>query len=68
MPGVRDDPVAERVVRPTPVYQVPMVPRRMYLLRVVGSVVPTRRVDCASLERAHERQHERERNGEQQYE
>jgi hypothetical protein len=39
----------------------------MNVLRVVDVVLP-RYVDCAALERAQERQHQRERNGEQQYE
>jgi hypothetical protein len=38
------------------------------VLRSVGSVVLPRHVGCASLERAQKSRHQRERNGEQQYE
>jgi hypothetical protein len=55
------------VVRRAPVHEMPMVPPRVHVLRVVDVVLP-RNMDCAALERAQERQHQRERNGEQQYE
>ena len=52
----------------TLVTMVTMGPPGMHMLRVMGSVVPMRRMGGASLERAEERQHQRERNDEQQYE
>jgi hypothetical protein len=47
---------------------VPMVPRRMEMPSLVGSVVLSQDVGRASLERSHEHEPECEGNGEQQCE